>query len=82
MRRIILPGTALSVSRFIFGTASLFRAGRRSERLRLLDAAYDHGLTHFDTAPYYGFGSAERDLKRLHVRQKRAPDAWAPETSY
>jgi D-threo-aldose 1-dehydrogenase len=28
----------------------------------LLEAAVEHGLTHFDTAPIYGFGSAERDL--------------------
>ena len=31
----------------------------------LLAAAYDHGFTHFDTAPYYGFGTAECDLKPL-----------------
>jgi aryl-alcohol dehydrogenase-like predicted oxidoreductase len=28
----------------------------------LLDAVVDHGFLHFDTAPYYGFGVAERDL--------------------
>jgi aryl-alcohol dehydrogenase-like predicted oxidoreductase len=72
MRRITVPGTSFVVSRFIFGTAQIFKAGSTSDRQRLLDAAYDHGLTHFDTAPYYGFGSAERDLKQL---LKRHPDA-------
>jgi len=28
-------------------------------RLRLLEAAFDHGITHFDTAPLYGQGLAE-----------------------
>jgi len=31
-------------------------------RANLLAAAVDHGFTHFDTAPLYGFGIAERDL--------------------
>jgi aryl-alcohol dehydrogenase-like predicted oxidoreductase len=72
MQRVTLAGTNLEVPRFIFGTASLFNVGSRASRQRLLDAAYDHGLTHFDTAPYYGFGSAERDLRALLARH---PDA-------
>jgi D-threo-aldose 1-dehydrogenase len=62
VQQIILPGTNLVLPRFVFGTANLFSAGPRARRLRLLDAAVAHGLTHFDTAPYYGFGIAERDL--------------------
>lgn len=62
MERIALPGTGLTLSRFIFGTASLFNAGAASARQALLSAAADHGFSHFDTAPYYGFGMAERDL--------------------
>jgi aryl-alcohol dehydrogenase-like predicted oxidoreductase len=65
VQQIILPGTDLTLSRFVFGTASLFNVGPRKKRLRLLDAAKDHGFTHFDTAPYYGFGMAERDLQPL-----------------
>lgn len=72
MQRVILPGTDVAVPRFIFGTASLFNVGSRTSRRRVLDAAYDHGLTHFDTAPYYGFGAAERDLRPLLARN---PDA-------
>jgi D-threo-aldose 1-dehydrogenase len=70
--RILLPGTNLEVPRLLFGTASLFNAGNGAARARVLDAAYDHGLTHFDTAPYYGFGVAERDLRPLLARR---PDA-------
>ena len=62
MRTIELQLSDLKVSRFIFGTASLFNVGRPIERQNLLAAAADAGFTHFDTAPYYGFGMAERDL--------------------
>lgn len=71
MRRIVIPGTDLTVSRFIFGTASLFNV-RYQDRQRLLDAAYDSGFSHFDTAPLYGFGWAERELSPF---LKRHPDA-------
>ncbi|WP_377296068.1 aldo/keto reductase [Rhizobium sp. SGZ-381] len=59
---MILKNTSVSVSRFVFGTASLFNVGRAQERLNLLSAVVDAGFSHFDTAPYYGFGFAERDL--------------------
>jgi aryl-alcohol dehydrogenase-like predicted oxidoreductase len=62
MQQIILPGTDLLLPRFLFGTANLFNAGTRPRRLRVLEAAVASGLTHFDTAPYYGFGIAEGDL--------------------
>jgi D-threo-aldose 1-dehydrogenase len=50
------------VSRFIFGTASLFNSGTARARRQLLFSAVDAGFMHFDTAPYYGFGTAELDL--------------------
>ncbi|WP_246102991.1 aldo/keto reductase [Rhizobium straminoryzae] len=59
---MIIKNTGVSVSRFVFGTASLFNVGNKKKRLDLLSAAVDAGFTHFDTAPYYGFGFAERDL--------------------
>ena len=65
MKQITLVNNGLCLSRFTFGTASLFNAGTAGQRANLLTAAYDHGFTHFDTAPYYGFGMAERDLKPL-----------------
>lgn len=72
MQRVTLPGADTSLSRFIFGTSNQFDAGWRAVRQCVLDAAYEHGLTHFDTAPYYGFGVAERHLAPLLTRH---PDA-------
>jgi D-threo-aldose 1-dehydrogenase len=65
MRTLVIPGTALQTSRFIFGTSSLLSAGSRQTRRRLLETAVEQGFIHFDTAPYYGFGLAERDLAPL-----------------
>ncbi len=65
MKVVTIPGTELTCSRFIFGTGSLFKSGSKSKRLSLLAAAVDNGFTHFDTAPYYGFGMAERDLSTV-----------------
>jgi aryl-alcohol dehydrogenase-like predicted oxidoreductase len=65
VQSILIPGTDLKVSRLSFGTASLhhlFSAGRRQG---LLQHALANGFTHFDTAPYYGFGLAEVALGRL-----------------
>ena len=62
MRQVDIPGLGFRCSKFIFGTASLFNVGGAADRRRLLDAAIDQGFTHFDTAPLYGFGMAERDL--------------------
>lgn len=62
MRQVLLPGTDLSISRFVFGTASLHHLGRLPLQAAHLEAAAAAGFTHFDTAPLYGFGGAERAL--------------------
>jgi aryl-alcohol dehydrogenase-like predicted oxidoreductase len=62
MNQVRLPNSAVSVPQLIFGTGEVMRAGVGSARHKLLRAALDAGFTHFDTAPYYGFGQAERDL--------------------
>lgn len=62
MNLITVPGTRLSVSRFSFGTARLHHIGPIDEQSKHLRAAADVGFTHFDTAPLYGFGEAERAL--------------------
>ena len=62
MKQILLPGTDLVVSRLSFGTASLHHLFDSRSRQRLLAAAIDTGFSHFDTAPSYGFGIAEREL--------------------
>jgi len=55
----MLPGTGLSVSRLSFGTATLHHHPTTAKRQAFLAAALDHGFTHFDTSPYYGFGMSE-----------------------
>ncbi|MFC3200258.1 aldo/keto reductase [Alteromonas oceani] len=62
MKKVKIHNTNLNVSKFVFGTASLFNAGSSQTRFELIEEAVDNGFTHFDTAPYYGFGQAERDL--------------------
>ena len=65
MQRVTPPGLGFSCSKFIFGTGGLFSVGDASSRSNLLAAAVDHGFTHFDCAPLYGFGLCERDLARI-----------------
>ena len=60
-----LPGSDLVLSRIAFGTASLHRLRHARDRRAVLEAAAENGLTHFDTAPVYGFGLAERELAPL-----------------
>lgn len=62
MQSIKLPGTGLTVSRFVFGTGSLHHLGNRSAQVAHLQAAAEAGFSHFDTAPLYGFGQAEEAL--------------------
>jgi hypothetical protein len=62
---IKLPGSRMSASRLGFGLSGLHHLLRRSRRQSLLSSAFDHGITYFDTAPYYGHGLAERELGRF-----------------
>ena len=55
-----------------FGTTSLLGIAGDRERQYLLEAALDAGITHFDTAPYYGYGEAERILGRFLVGRRDA----------
>lgn len=57
--------TGLSVTEYSFGTAALgglYRACPRDLAMETLQAAWDEGIRYFDTAPWYGFGRAERAL--------------------
>lgn len=69
MRQIQISGSDLHVSRFSFGTASLHHLSGTAEQARHLRAAHDAGFTHFDTAPLYGFGAAERALGEAFAGQ-------------
>ncbi len=48
-----------------YGTTSFMSAATTADRLALLETAYGSGITHFDTAAYYGYGEAERLLGRF-----------------
>lgn len=66
--------TAHPVSRRIgVGLATLMRAPRSRDRQRVLDAAYEVGVRHFDTAPLYGLGRAEPELGAF-IRRTGASD--------
>jgi D-threo-aldose 1-dehydrogenase len=53
-----------------FGCANLFRLPGAAQRADLLEAVYEAGVRHFDVAPMYGLGLAERELGRF-VRKRR-----------
>jgi D-threo-aldose 1-dehydrogenase len=48
-----------------FGTTALLGLGTEGERQEVLKEAFDAGVMHFDTAPYYGYGEAEKILGRF-----------------
>jgi aryl-alcohol dehydrogenase-like predicted oxidoreductase len=62
MKTITIQGTDMTTSRIGFGTASLHHVFSARRRRDLLAAAVHAGLTHVDTAPYYGDGLAEHDI--------------------
>ena len=59
---IPFPNTARRTSPLGVGLATLMREPSPAAQQRLLHAAYDAGFRHFDTAPSYGLGAAERVL--------------------
>ena len=65
MRKVSLKGTSLSTSRLGFGTSGLHQLLRSRKRQDLLATAFDLGVRHFDTSPYYGHGIAECELGRF-----------------
>jgi hypothetical protein len=65
VRQVTIPTIGKSTSALGFGTGGLLRIGSRRQRLRTLEATFDLGITHFDTAPIYGFGESERTLGRF-----------------
>lgn len=62
MRQIHLHPDAVPSTILGYGTTSLFGEPTAKERLALLEIAFEAGIRHFDTAPYYGYGEAERIL--------------------
>jgi D-threo-aldose 1-dehydrogenase len=67
MRTRTIARTGTRVSELGFGGASLgnlYRATDEDEGASAVTAAYDAGITYFDTAPHYGLGLSERRLGR------------------
>jgi D-threo-aldose 1-dehydrogenase len=65
MKRIDHARTGLSFTELGLGTAplgNLFRAVPDAEARALIDAAWEGGVRHFDTAPLYGLGLSETRL--------------------
>ena len=72
METITLANTRRSTTRLGFGGSSIMGALGHSDSLRMLEAAFDAGIRHFDTAPMYGYGEAEAclgDFLRRHPGQ-------------
>jgi D-threo-aldose 1-dehydrogenase len=65
MNSVVLPGTEIQATQLGFGCARLFRVPSSSQRQRLLHAAFDAGIRHFDVARMYGLGAAEAELGRF-----------------
>jgi D-threo-aldose 1-dehydrogenase len=62
---VVLPLLGKTTSRVGFGTGGLLRITSARGRQDALAAALASGITHFDTAPLYGFGESERALGRF-----------------
>ncbi len=60
-----LPGTGRTTTRLGFGCSGLMGGLSEKESLRLLETAFDAGIRHFDVAPSYGHGLAERCLGKF-----------------
>lgn len=67
-------GAEISFTELGFGSApigNLFRAHSNADAAATLNAAWDHGLRYFDTAPLYGLGLSETRLGHFLKDKKR-----------
>jgi D-threo-aldose 1-dehydrogenase len=69
MKQVSLPRSSKKTSQLGFGCAFWSSIGE-PEAARMLDAAYDAGIRHFDVAPYYLNGTAERYVGKLLSKYK------------
>ena len=56
---VLLPGGSRPTTALGFGCSALSAGSSRSHSVKLVHAANDAGILHFDTAPPYGMGTAE-----------------------
>jgi D-threo-aldose 1-dehydrogenase len=69
VKYVLLPKSTKKTSQLGFGCAFWSSIGER-DAARILDAAYDAGIRHFDVAPYYLNGAAERYVGRFLSKHK------------
>lgn len=55
----------MNISRLGFGLSSIAGSGNFSHQEKLIKTAIENGITHFDVAPYYGSGDAEKILGNI-----------------
>ena len=72
MNEVRLPGSARKTSQLAIGTSRLMGATSMRASLALLEAAFEAGIRHVDTAPSYGVGEAERCLGEFLKRHRGA----------
>lgn len=65
LESIALPGSGRVTTRLGFGGSGLMGGISERESLLLLETAFDAGIRHFDVAPAYGHGRAERCLGKF-----------------
>jgi aryl-alcohol dehydrogenase-like predicted oxidoreductase len=65
LETIALPGSGRVTTRLGFGGSGLMGGISERESLQLLETAFDAGIRHFDVAPAYGHGQAERCLGKF-----------------
>lgn len=68
MQHIRLASSGRESTGLGFGCSVLMAGISRRQSVRLLDAAYDAGIRHFDVAPLYGYGEAESCVGDLLAR--------------
>lgn len=67
---VTLRGTRLVTSALGIGCAGLYGEPSATRRMQILDAARSSGIRHFDVAPMYGLGLAERELGSFARRHR------------
>lgn len=70
MQTIELSDTGKRTTRLGFGCSSIMGGMGRAQSLEVLEWAFDAGVRHFDVAPMYGFGAAERCLGEFLQRHR------------
>lgn len=70
MEQIRLASSGRETTGLGYGCSSIMGALGRRQSLRLLEAAYEAGIRHFDVAPMYGYGEAESCLGEFRARHE------------